>query len=990
MKEIILENFCNSDIPEIGIPEEYKFIDISSFGEKEGSIWKMYGYQERALKNVMNALNFYYNDKTSFYDKYSLSGLSEEMLEKVDFKKNEDSEAFRIMSNHYKVENDKIPFKELMNRASFWMATGSGKTLVMIKLIEILFHLSKLNKSNGGIDSNDILILAPKQQILDQIKEHIDIFNKSSDLFIELRSLKDWERTKKEQFDLYEESKVTVFYYTAHNLKAEGISTENELNYETFLHGTDESGYKFGKWYILLDEAHKGVTGDSKRQSIYQILAKEGFLFNFSATFTDAIDKATTVSNFNLERFINSGYGKHIKVTNQQFKNFNKRKDDEHSEEEKRKIVLKSLITLTAIKKAKEIIDEVKSGLYHNPLMITIANTIQTEEADLKIFFKELTAIAADNCDIQEAKNDLLFEFHETESKKFEFKSGSITDQFYRILADVTLTDIKKYVFNTEGSGTVEIIEIEGNQKELAFKMSTATSKPFALLVASDATKWMKDLDGYTVSTDVVAESYFKKLNEKDNTINILLGKQIFAEGWDSNRPNVVNFINIGVSDAQKFVLQAIGRGIRIEPLKGIRKRLDKAPDKEKHLSVEENEKIEKYNQGVETVFVFSTNKEAVGAILENIEQNETRDEWQSVEGIEKTEIANDLYVPEYETLLVVNPNKFNITKNDYTRVQDYTNSISDKLLIVDNGISITTINKVRENSEDSSYFSFSGKTREYSPQRILLEIENHFNSQPKKLKQFRKIIDTDIVHYQNVKARDLVETELQELRNEILSKIGEYTDSAKEFERIMQLKESDPAQYKLELEKFTRKETGQPNPKLPEVDKTFIKEHYYNPVLLASDINKDYFKNIIKEPSEVTFFKNLITYYSTDNNLLKENYDWWYFSKLVENVDDIYIPYFNREVGTFRNFYPDFIFWLKKDDKYIIKFVDPKGITQGLETTKDKVKGYENIFIKDEDINAKLGDIFIELFLYNPAGVSLSSDLEPYSVTTIEQIFAN
>lgn len=980
MKEIILENFCNTDLP-----EEYKFIDISSFGKKDGNIWKMYDYQERALKNVMNALYFFYKDKESFYDKYRLAGLTEEMLDKVDFKKNEDSEAFRIMSNHYKVEDDKIPFKELMNRASFWMATGSGKTLVMIKLIEILFRLSKLDKANGGIDGNDILILAPKQQILDQIKEHIDIFNKSSDLFIELRSLKDWERTKKEQIDLYEESKVTVFYYTAHNLKAEGISTENELNYETFLHGTDESGYKFGKWYVLLDEAHKGVTGDSKRQSIYQILAKEGFLFNFSATFTDAIDKATTVANFNLERFINSGYGKHIKVTNQQFKNFNKRKDGEHSEEEKRKIVLKSLITLTAIKKAKEKIEEVKSGLYHNPLMITIANTIQTEEADLKIFFKELTAIASDNSDIADAKKDLLIEFNDEENKKFKFNSGAVSKQFYNLIAGITLKDIKKYVFNTDGSGTVEIIEIDGNQKELAFKMSTATSKPFALLVASDATKWMKDLVGYTVSTDIVSESYFKKLNDKDNTINILLGRNIFAEGWDSNRPNVVNFINIGVSEAQKFVLQAIGRGIRIEPIKGIRKRLDKAPatDKMKFLTVEENENIERYNQGIETVFVFSTNKEAVGAILKNIEQNETRDEWQLVEGIEKTEIANDLYVPEYEVLSVVNPNKFNITKNDFNRVQDYTNSLSEKLLIVDDGISVSTINKIKENSDDSSYFNFSGKTRAYSPKKVLLEIENHFNSKPSKLKQFRKIIDTDITHFQNVRT-SLDNSEVAILKDKLISTIEQKYKSKEELYGDLEQKNITREQFELYLDQFKETQSST-NSYLPNIDRTFIKEHYYNPVLLASEINKDYFKNIIKEPSEVTFFKNLIDYYKTDNNLLKENYDWWYFSKLVENIDDVYIPYFNREVGAFRNFYPDFIFWLKKDDKYIIKFVDPKGITLAPHNTIDKVEGFKKVFF-DEAI--PIEDITVELFLYNVEGEAPNEILQPFSVTTIEQIF--
>lgn len=116
----------------------------------------------------------------------------------------------------------------------------------------------------------------------------------------------------------------------------------------------------------MLDEAHKGVTGDSIKQSIYTVLAKNGFLFNFSATFTDAIDKATTVFNFNLEKFINAGYGKHLKVTQQEFKNFNKKNQEEYSEEDRRNIVLKSLIALAVVKKAKKEIDSIKKGMYHN------------------------------------------------------------------------------------------------------------------------------------------------------------------------------------------------------------------------------------------------------------------------------------------------------------------------------------------------------------------------------------------------------------------------------------------------------------------------------------------------------------------------------------------------------------------------------------------------------------------------------------------------
>jgi len=63
-------------------------------------------------------------------------------------------------------------------------------------------------------------------------------------------------------------------------------------------------------------------------------------------------------------------------------------------------------------------------------------------------------------------------------------------------------------------------------------------------------------------------------LNKDNSSINILLGSRAFYEGWDSNRPNVMMFINIGIGDSRKYVLQSIGRGERIEPLKGMRKRL--------------------------------------------------------------------------------------------------------------------------------------------------------------------------------------------------------------------------------------------------------------------------------------------------------------------------------------------------------------------------------------------------------------------------------
>lgn len=978
MNEVILEKFCDLEKP-----KAYEFIDLEYFGESKGKVWRLYDYQQHSLKNALNCLKFYDDDNVNLLDKYKSNGLNEVFKNKLAISKSEDNESFNILENHYEIENEHLPFEKIYNRASFWMATGSGKTLVMIKLIELLFRLSKLDKEDGGIPKNDILLLAPTDQILNQIKEHVEIFNNKSDLFIELRSLKEWERTKNESINLYGESTVTVFYYKSHNLKEAGESTENELNYDEFLHGTEENGLKYGSWYIILDEAHKGVTGDSKRQNIYQVLAKKGFLFNFSATFTDAIDRATTVFNFNLERFINEGYGKHLKVTNQEFRDFNKRKDSETSEEDKREIILKSLIVLTAIKKAKAEIDEIRKGLYHNPLMITVANTIQTTEADLKLFFRELANIAKESCDIKTPKNQLLQEFYNNEDKNFAFRSGKIDAKFLQLIEQISFADIKEYVFNAEGSGTIELINIEGNQRELAFKMSTANSRPFALLVASEATNWIKDLDNYTVSTDVISESYYERIKDPDNEINIMLGKQIFTLGWDSPRPNVINFINIGVSDAQKFVLQSIGRGIRIQPINGVRKRFKVAAEIKDKFNAEKIEQIEKYCQGLETVYIFSTKKETVGAILENIEKNETREEWQKIEGIEKTEIDKELPVPEYEKIEKISPNKFNLTKREHRKVKRYVKEYGNKILIAKNGFSVRTLKRIKE---DYDKFFARGKTKDYSEEKIIYEIERHFNSKPRKLSYYRKIGDTDITHYEHIKTT-LEENELKELTKRIRNELANHNpyksiDELRAADRRREIKSNE--QFELYLEQIQSRKS-KPNVKFPDI--TEIKEHYYNPTLVANEINKSYFRNIIKEPSETEFFDKLVLYKIKDKNKL-DNYDWWFFSKLVENVDKITIPYYSNDKGRYADFNPDFIFWLKKDGKYFIKFVDPKGIEQGQEETADKVKGFEEIFQNGKKITFNKKPVEVELHLFNPKGASRSKEVSKYSRTEIEEIF--
>ena len=82
-----------------------------------------------------------------------------------------------------------------------------------------------------------------------------------------------------------------------------------------------------GNNYVILDEAHKGDKQESKRQNIFSILAKNGFLFNFSATFTDESDIATTVYNLNQAVWVKKGYGKKLFLLDNDLKAFKEKSD---------------------------------------------------------------------------------------------------------------------------------------------------------------------------------------------------------------------------------------------------------------------------------------------------------------------------------------------------------------------------------------------------------------------------------------------------------------------------------------------------------------------------------------------------------------------------------------------------------------------------------------------------------------------------------------
>jgi type III restriction enzyme len=430
MMRIYLQQMVE-DIPDDGLPEAWADHDLAFFSHTK----RLYDYQQQALRNALKALWKYYDGagsggihtihqcKQQVWKWYQYNGLTE------DFSIEPKSAFADLLREYYAdyidAQTGKIAYEAFINRMGFWMATGSGKTLVIVKLIELLGRLRRL----GEVPPCDILFLTHRDDLIEQLKRHVDEYNAShSDTPIVLYELKEYAAVKRERRSLFQDNEIAVFYYRSDNLSDE--QKEKIVDFRNY----DNDG----RWFILLDEAHKGDREDSKRQHIYSILSRNGFLFNFSATFTDPRDIATTVYNFNLSEYIRRGYGKHLLVLQQELRAFKDKED--YSADEKRRLVLQTLILLAYVRKVRERIESLltpslsprtigeegagsvespltlplspltKGGegegsggilskgtgsggiLYHRPLMLVLVNSVNTEDADLELFFRELEA----------------------------------------------------------------------------------------------------------------------------------------------------------------------------------------------------------------------------------------------------------------------------------------------------------------------------------------------------------------------------------------------------------------------------------------------------------------------------------------------------------------------------------------------------------------------------------------------------------------------
>ncbi|MDA3056949.1 DEAD/DEAH box helicase family protein [Campylobacter sp. VBCF_05 NA6] len=892
----VLQNFVESELGEFSAE-----FDFESFSENK----KMYDYQICALKNAFRLLNFYFNEcngdkKRLFNEIYRFK-----IFENLDLKVDEKS----FLNDFYEVRNKRLEFANLINQMCFWMTMGSGKTIIIIKLIELL----NLAMKSELIPKKNIYFFTASESLLESFKSEVEIYNEFKDNGkISVKSLKDYEK-EKSQNSLKFDDEIEVFAYLAHNLTDE--SKEKQLDFKEILAG--------GENYVILDEAHKGDKNDSKRQNIMAILSQNGFLFNFSATFVSPQDITMTIYNLNQVEWVKQGYGKKPVLLDANLKEF--RNKDDLNENAKIKSLMQSLLLLTLCKKYKAGI----SQGYHEPMMVVFANSVSVENADAEIFFKTLNLVLkSENLELFESAKSALK--NELKTKNYLISDGDDDlINFSDAVGEISLNELKKAVFY-EANGNLEALISSKNKNEIAFKLDT-TEKPFLLVRIGNISSWIKEkLTGIKITQKFDSESMFENID--DSSINILLGSRMFSEGWDSVRPNVVAFLNIGMdSAAKKFVIQSMGRSMRVQSFDGSRQRA-------KYMKFEVDFNSVK---ALETTFIIATNQKAVKEILEFQEkQKEVSGEFIELElneNIKDKELLIPVYKNEFvPTNKLKNLNsKIHISAKNMQNLRDLINNQSVSLFALNNEIfDKEKYEKMRVLANDSASFCVDENVH-FKDLKILVE------------KFGKKMV-----------AKVNILSEFKELKNEIIhyKRIRVNSEKKDEIKAFVELSLSTKSTKSIKAVKYR-----------------YLQRHYYNPLISGdSDLG-----HIVKVPSEITFLDEL----EKICHKFDEKYEWWYFSKLVENVDDIFVPYINN--ADEHKFCPDFIFWLQPyDGEQKIVFVDPKG-TEHIQGYL-KIDGFKEIFGKDNSHDR------VKLFLVNVKDTDIADEYENYWIgkDEIEKIF--
>ncbi len=459
--------------------------------------------------------------------------------------------------------------EEELNKLAFWSATGSGKTILMHVNYRQYLHYAGKHAHNGHF-----ILLTPneglsKQHLLNARQSGIpaEIFDKNRSAFSAEASERRMEII--EVTKLKEESKDKVV----------AISDFGNAN------------------VLFVDEGHRGSSGDAW-MDYRRRLCENGFSFEYSATFGQAVEGAPMLENeyskcilfdYSYKYFYQDGYGKDYRILNL--------RDDR----EKRRYLTASLLTFYQQKRIwLKKNEDARRFRLENPLFVFVGTLVTgsngkiSDNEDAKI-------LRSDVVEILEFLRDFLKNENGASANEIEtlLTTGMIgegdRDVFFSSFSEIktergssdfpkeaVFSDLVKMVFNSAEAGAeLHLENLKGAQGEIALRLGD--NPPFGVINVGDDAKLLALCGerGFHTGDSTFGESLFSRISDSGSPVNILIGSKKFSEGWDCYRVSTMGLMNVGKREGSQ-IIQLFGRGVRLHGYgNGLKRsmKLDEAPD---------------------------------------------------------------------------------------------------------------------------------------------------------------------------------------------------------------------------------------------------------------------------------------------------------------------------------------------------------------------------------------------------------------------------
>ncbi len=870
-----------------------------------------------------------------------------------------------------------------LRRIAFFQATGSGKTLLMhINIMQYKHYLKLAGREN---ELNRIILLTPNDGLS---RQHLVEFKKSS------MSAKPFEKNSSGGFLGNQFIEVIDIHKLGDKM---GDKTVDVAAFE-------------GNNLVLVDEGHRGSSGEEwmKRRNH---LSKDGFSFEYSATFEQAIsasrDKVleqqyakAILFNYSYKYFYADGFGKDYKILN-----LDDSTDDDRSKR-RRYLIACMLSFYQQMRLFQTDPNMAKKYNLEKPLLVLVGARVtkgfnKAEASDVIEFLRFLAGFVKSDKETIDEIAAILAGKHDLMAGDKNVFYGAF-DSVRELGAAAIFADIKRRVFNSE-DGVFVIERLTGSGGEIALQLGEG--KPFGVINVGDSKK-LTDLcrdddDLFEVRERAFSDSYFRQINDSDSAINVLIGAKKFTEGWSSWRVSTMGLLSVGQSEGSE-IIQLFGRGVRLKGINFSLKRSSEtsASNLPKHIKKLETLNIFGIRANYMAQFSKFLEKEGVSAnnemvdIILPIDCN--YDESLNLQTIRVKE-GMDYQKKGPRPIVEAEVKISNVVLNWYPKIQAKESAgVAKDVETKPNEahfkalhLAVLDINKIFFNMEE--YKSERGWhnlniCREAIKSLLLNEDWYHIEI-PKKSMKPSANLSADIARWQEIAEalmrkymkrtydRGCAKWEHKHLEYKVLEKRDAnmlWNKETKQHQYVISVKSDrddiDGIREKItdlgtDATKWELDADGNFAPVAPDQLKAFLaKAHLYQPLIHFKEGPEHIkIKPTPLNDGEKNFVKDLGDYIKTHKDFLagKELY-------LLRNQ--------SRGVGVsfFENaeFYPDFILWIVDGDKQYISFIDPHGLRN---TTKDdpKIKLRETIKDTQEELaksdkNVRLNSFIVSTTQYS------------------------